>query len=263
MKYFAIKSDQHIIEPQSTLAGIDTTTRAQKLIWELSQEPMSIDFILDLGDVCDTTANPNRLLAIADTETYKSAKTLFAPLKSKTLYIPGNHDDPAALFNILGDNWDDRSHGCFTYKWNAVDIIGIDARTGPEAGGRMRPETLDKLDEVLSKSSRAMIATHYPFETLDAPWLVSEGGISNVQDLRIILKKHRSRIAALFHGHFHSWWSGVCDGIPFFSCGPSSFTFDLPPGATSWRISPEKPCGYLIVGMDGNGEVLIRSRFVS
>lgn len=262
MRYFIVKTDQHIIEPNNTLYGIDTRTPAIKFVDKILKEPVPIDFIVDTGDVADTIKDTNRLTAEATLDAYQHAKEILAPLASKTLYIPGNHDLPELMYKTLGDHWDKRSAGCMTKQYGEISLIGIDTRTGAEATAFLRPETEIAVDEALSKATKSILFTHYPWRTTDNGWIEKDGRVTNGQSFEKLLKKHKQKIISIFHGHLHAWWFGSCCGIPVHCATGSALGFHTEPQGDKIEKYFDAPLGYFLVAVDDSDNLLVRARFI-
>ena len=70
-KYLALISDQHVTEPGTTLYGLETNKSTARLSTFLQKEPL-VEAIVSLGDLADTTLNPNRTEATASSAAYEN-----------------------------------------------------------------------------------------------------------------------------------------------------------------------------------------------
>ncbi len=262
MRYFIVKTDHHIVEPGYLLEGIDTAARSRLAVEKILSEQVPIEVIADLGDVADTVSEPVRLKAEASAEAYQHAASILVPLAGKTIYLPGNHDTPTLMREHLPGVWDSSRDGCSVKEIPGLTLIGLDLRVGPVATGQLRPETAEELERQLKGTQRCVILSHYPWHECDNRWIEENGRTLNGEALGQILSRHREKVAGAFHGHLHSWWSGVHYGIPIFASAGLAVAFDTEPGPGKPKHELAVPLGYFLVGYSDHGSLLVRSRFV-
>jgi 3',5'-cyclic AMP phosphodiesterase CpdA len=261
--YLAVFSDTHIVEPHETVRGIDTLVGTQQLISHIKSEPLPLAGVVCLGDLCDTALTPNRRAAIGSPASYEHARALFSEIPLPLYSLPGNHDHPELMSEYFPQRWTTVKDGIRLVNVAGFDLIGIDARTGPEAIGRVSPETIRALDEALARSQRAILLSHYPLVDLDSPKI--DRGLSTVNrdELLPLLSRHKERIAACFHGHLHLWITKVLHGLVSYGAPAVSFTFLLEPQSAENETIVPTPRGYLLVGLGSDGSVIVRPRFLS
>lgn len=262
MRYFIFKTDHHIVEPGHRLDGVDTATQAKAAVAKVLAEQVPIEWIIDAGDVGDTVSTPNRGEAEGSVETYEHALSILAPINDKTLYIPGNHDYPSRMYDVLGDRWDSNQNGVMVKELSGLTLIGIDLRIDSWAVGTMRPETAQELSKLLPRCKRCMIFSHYLWRPTDNSFIQKAAHVNNAEEVGAILGKHRDKIIAAFHGHLHSWWTGTYCGIPIYGCAGSAMGFIIEPGPDPIVITKKSPLGYYLIGVNDDGSVLVRPRYI-
>ncbi len=260
--YFAVITDQHIVEPGANLYGLDTKRSTEALIESLRSEPTPLEGIICLGDLADTVINPNRMTAVAGPEAYAHARELLGSVSARFLSLPGNHDEPSVMSEFFPSAWERVEHGVSYSNFQGFTFIGLDVRTGPEPTGMAKPESLEVLQRVLSGSSRAVVFSHYPLFDLDNQRIDAELSTINRAEIQAVLQRHTSKIAACFHGHLHIWIAGLRNGILTHSVPSSSFTFILEPQGTILETVGNQPCGYLLLGLQEDGSIIVRPRFL-
>ena len=260
-RYIAVITDQHIIEPGSLLYGLDTNASAARVFEALKAEPLA-ELVLSLGDLGDTTRNPNRETATASKDSYQHVKHLTEGLTLPLLTVAGNHDDPKLMEAAFPNQWESQKNGVCRYSFHGVDLISVDVRTGPEATGFISPETTKELDETLAQCRGALIFSHFPLFDLDNERIASGLSVTNREVLAPIFDRHRDKIAGCFSGHLHIWVSALINGIPVTSVPSSSFGFSLEPMSSDRETLSAAPCGYLLVGVATDGSVIVRPRFL-
>jgi Icc protein len=261
-RYFVVMTDQHVLEPGKTLYGLDTNTATKTLVSRLKEEPVELAGLICLGDLADTVLNPDRMTAVAGHEAYGHARELLGELGLPILTLAGNHDDPLIMEEYFPNRWEVSRDSVSVSRCFDIDLIGIDVRTGPEPTGHAGASCLRALDEALTKSSRAMLFSHYPLFDLDNTRIDDELSTINRGAIQQIVQRHRSKVYAAFHGHLHLWVSALDRGIPSYGVPSSSFIFVLEPQSAQREVVGPAPCGYFLLGIGDDGSVVIRPRFL-
>ena len=261
-RHLALITDSHIVEPQTDLGSFGTNRSALRLLDMLHSETVPLDGAVFLGDLCDTSCNPDRRKAVASAASYENAESILSSLKCPKFHIPGNHDDPNLLDEIHSSSWQHTSSGLRTVRIHDVDLLAVDVRTGPEATGYLRQETLQALDKALHDSRRAIILSHFPLVDFDSSQLNDTLSTINRGELRPLFERHREKILGLFHGHLHLWSSVVAHGIPSYGLPSSAFPFMWEPngGTPHPQSSPAK--GYIVMGIAPDSSLTMRWRFL-
>lgn len=259
--YIAVITDPHVTEPGTKLYGLDTNASAKRAFDALAREQLP-QAIVSLGDIADTTLEPDRLKAVGSRASYALAKELAAGISVPILALPGNHDDPQLMEQAFPSQWQTRKDGVSTFSFHGVDLVAVDVRVGAEATGELAQPTIQALKEVLSRSRGALIFSHFPLLDLDNERINSGLSTANREALAPIFDRYRDRIAHCFSGHLHIWASAIVNGVPATAVPSSSFSFSLEPMGTEREKVSNAPCGYLLVGIGDDGTVMIRPRFL-
>jgi Icc protein len=260
VQYVAVISDQHITERGTRLYGLDTNSSAQELFVDLAKASLP-KLVVSLGDLADTTLNPERSEATGSTEAYRNVLELARPLTQPFLAIPGNHDDPALLSSFLSNRWDYTRNGVSVRTFNHVDLIGIDGRTGPEATGLIAEETLAELDRALEQSRAAILLTHYPVADLDNPWVNDNLSVRNRDLLVPLFRKYREKVLACLSGHLHMRYMTDIEGVVCHGAPSTAFMFRMQPGSSEPISVSDNPCGYLLLGIDPERPLFIHHEY--
>lgn len=257
-------TDQHVVEPGKTLYGLDTHAATRQLIARIHQEDVALSGLICLGDLADTVLNPDRMTATAGHEAYQHAQELFSELELPIMALAGNHDDPEIMEQYFPNKWQSSDDGVCVSTCMGVDLIGIDVRTGPEPTGYASPQCLKALDSALAKSTQAILFSHYPLFTLDNKRIDNELSTLNRAQLSEIINRYRSKIHSAFHGHLHLWISTIQSKIISYGVPSSSFIFVLEPQSDDREVvSPPTPGGYFLLGINGDGTIVVRPRFLN
>ena len=259
--YIAVITDSHTTEPGTKLYGLDTNSSAKRAFAALSQEQLP-QAVVSLGDLADTTLEPDRSKAVGSRGSYGLTKELASGISVPFLTIAGNHDDPKLMDEVFPSQWKTRKDGVSTFSFHGVDLISVDVRTGPEATGAIAPKTIKALEQALSRSTGAFLFSHFPLVDLDNERINTGLCTTNRDALSSIFERYRDRIAHCFSGHLHIWASATVKGIPVTAVPSASFSFSLEPMRTERESVASAPCGYLLVGIGEDGSVVIRPRFL-
>jgi Icc protein len=261
-RHFAIVTDTHIVEPGGDLKGHGTNEAAIELVRMLNEEPVPLSGVVFLGDLSDTVNNPDRYKAVATESSYGNGLEILSDLRLPRLHIPGNHDDPRLLAEIHPSSWQSSRDGVSVARVNDVDFIAIDARTGPEPTGYLRPETIKALDQALHESRRAVLLSHYPLVDFDSSVINDQLSTINRHELIPLFHRYREKILGTFHGHLHLWSSTLNHAVPTLSVPSASFAFNWDPDKTSPHPTSMQPRGYVVVSVTTDGSIVVRSRFL-
>ena len=261
-RYIAVVSDQHITEPGSRLGTINTNRYSEQLFDELQSLTLP-HAVVCLGDLADTAHNPERGRALGSPESYANAKELASGLRRPILTVAGNHDDPALMQEYFPSHWSSTESKLSHYSFHGIDLIALDARTGPEATGFLPNETIDELDVTLSRSNRALIFSHFPLTDFDNDMVRRDLSVTNRDKIRPVLERHKGKIAGCYNGHLHTPLGGSLAGIPSTSVLSSSFGFNLRPHTDAQLAVRESPRGYLMLSIDTDSSVTHWWQFLS
>lgn len=230
-------SDCHFLpQPGDTLMGVDTEKSFQAVLEALRRHPhWPPDLLLLTGDlVQEPLAAP-----------YRRLHRYLAPLPRPWLALPGNHDDPRLLAQILcGD-----SHHCAgqVILGGAWQLIALDSHLAGSHAGRLAPAQLDWLRRCLERCRLpALIALHHPPVAVGSRWMDTMQ-LQNAAEFWQQLEDF-PQVKGIVFGHVHQEFRGRCQDIPLWSAPSTCFQFKpgsddfaldaLPPGWRWFELSP-------------------------
>lgn len=233
--------------PYSARAGVEALVQA------LDALPFTPDFILHTGDVA---YDP-------DPAAYAAAQALLGGLRPPVYYMPGNHDDPAALQTILLGSAP-RSPFFYTVEFDELLLACLDS-TGPAEPprGSVSPEQLEWLEALCASPDDRpiLVAVHHNGLPVNVPWLDKYMGLTNGEDLHRALLPGRQRVRGVFFGHVHQDLDIVRDGILYASVCSSWVQFHAWPGqADTLRDAGAQP-GFSVVTVTREQTYIRRCRF--
>lgn len=261
-RHFALITDVHVVERQESLYGLQTSSAASSLAKALKNESVPLDGVVCLGDLADTARDPNRNTAVATEDSYRHVQDIFAGLTAPRLAIPGNHDHPDLLGEMIPSQWITSQSGVSRYKVHGIDLIGIDLRTGPEATGYVRDGTLRELKRALVESEKAILLTHYPIVDLGNEFIDKKLSTLNREVLNPLLRAHAEKIVGCFNGHLHINAQGYNDSVVATVVPSASFDFIMPNDEQGKLTIGSGPQAYGLLSISPDGRVRYQTRSV-
>ena len=245
-------SDPHVMLPDDPMAGfVDTASRLRAVVAALQDLPRRADVVLFTGDL----VNQGR------PDEYALVREVMAPLRSRTLVIPGNHDDRAALRSAFADHTELPTAGHLSYVVDDLPLrlVGLDTTVPGRDDGELDAERLAWLSDALADGGGrpTVLFMHHP----PAPtgmWWMDYGGLKGREHLRELLAGHPEVIRVLA-GHVHRstttmWGSTLISTAPSYFYATSAPVADLD---DPWIIAAPAPIP--VFRWDAGGEVLVGS----
>jgi 3',5'-cyclic-AMP phosphodiesterase len=184
-------TDTHLFgNPDETLAGVATDQSCLEVLAHVRAHAGPLDLILFTGD----------LVHDGSMEAYRRLLERMTSFGVPVLVVPGNHDDQGLMRQL---------YDCPPMEW-AFDmrlgnwlLIMLDSSIPGEPGGRLQPEELERLDQVLSENPdlHALISLHHQPAPMGSRWL-DRIGAENGEALLDIVQRHAS-VRAVLWGHVH------------------------------------------------------------
>ena len=199
-----------------------------------------VDFILHTGDVC---AEP-------EAENYHRAREMLDRLEQPLYLLPGNHDSPRMMRDMLADGERRQVLGDDYRIINGYHLITVDISGADDPLTPTLPDgQIDHFAAQLSRTQGApiLVAAHHPFLRTGVPWIDDEARIQNGERLHELLAAQRERVAGVFFGHIHQVVTSFCDGITYNCCPSTWFNFTGYPGMELADADLDTPGGFNLV----------------
>jgi len=252
-------SDTHI-SPDSdysqSYADYPPLEGAKALVDSLQALPFDVDFILHTGDVI---YDPHESV-------YKTAKDIFSALNTPIYYIAGNHDHNDGLQRQLMGRKPSEVIPNLHYEVevNGVQLICMDSNGPAEPpSGYVTDAQLEWLDALCTANDERplVIAIHHNPLAVDVPWLDDWMKIINGEAFHEIVKKARSRLVGVFHGHIHQNTTVYRDGVLYSSTVSPWVQFHSYRGMTDTTPDTGARPGYSVVMVKPNQSFIRRYWF--
>lgn len=241
---FAIVSDTHLGRNDSKAPA----RQWRQAVEELAATP--VEFVLHLGDIVDRSRE----------EEYPIYKEIRDGLGKPIYEIAGNHD-PAELFAKHIRKTGDMS---FVHRGIRFVLFGnarSDSHDGFISDGQL--EWIEVECAAAAKAQqRVIICTHVPIHSNRPPdraWYVKPA--NGQTGFYEIMRRHESRIAAVFQGHFHNGIRGWDDHAPAHEVICPSLLYNRDRAleakkAPGYNLDEFRP-GYVLATISGS-ELLLR-----
>lgn len=223
---------------------------AALLLEAIKALPFAFDFILHTGDVC---ADPHE-------DYYHCARELLLQFPAPLYLLPGNHDSARMMEDILPDGERLRLLRDAHLPLDDCHLITLDSNgDGDDHAPTLPAESIDWLAERLDAidDKPVIVALHHPLIETGVPYLDEEMRVQNGERVHQILRRHREKVAAVFHGHIHQATSSVRDGLTYICCPSTWSNLAAYPGLREAVPDLTAAGGFNLV-MIGEGRAFVR-----
>ncbi len=189
-------SDSHLVADRAGLVnGYDSAANLEALLHTFPARP---DVAVLTGDVSED----------GSAGAYRNAKVLLSSFAPEVHYVSGNHDDPAAMVEVLGEG-DQLRLVELSPRWTMALVSSAWQGHGE---GRVEHDTLVSLDEALTRSrGNVLVCLHHP------PLSTCSYGYCRLDNDAEVLSLLRARpqVRGVLSGHLHRAFDILHDGIRF------------------------------------------------
>lgn len=231
-------SDLHILaEEFATLKGIDTAYYFAKVLNEAHTEHGQFDLILVSGDLAQQPCE----------KSYAKILTILDYYQTKTVCLPGNHDDYRLMLSVLNSKWVSCAKQLNLKDWH---LICLNSQKLDSAIGTLSTEELLFLEQsLISQPNLAtLVAVHHHCFPSGSAWLDTMQITNSAEFLNLI--KQYDQVKAVTFGHVHQEMQTEINGIPCFSTPATCFQFQ--PNNEEFIIE-DKHAGYRIIELHPQG----------
>ncbi len=194
-------TDTHLYgPPEDRLGGMDTHASLQNVLALAKAQHWPPDLILATGDLAQDGSR----------EAYERLQTIFESLAIPVYHLPGNHDIPAAMQQILsGGKVQTERH----YRWGLWQLILLDSTIPDKVGGHLSVPELDFLDDCLRSYPElyAFICLHHQPVPVGNHWM-DEIGLDNPACFFEVLERYPQAKGVLW-GHVHQHFEDERKGV--------------------------------------------------
>lgn len=221
------------------LRGVRTADSLQSVLDHYSIAEWRADRVLATGDLIHDDS------ALA----YERFRDLLLPLQTRIHCVPGNHDVRDLMRNVCARP---PFSYCATEEIDDWLLVGLDSCISGEAGGAVSRDELERLSEVVARSSakHVLVFLHHPPIPLGSKWLDSVG-MANGDE---VLERLRTlgRVRALAFGHVHQEYDDAYEGIRIIATPSTCRQFR--PRSDEFAVD-DKPPAYRRIELGADGSV--------
>ena len=231
-------TDCHILaDDEGLLRGVNTRRSFEAVMAAALEECDRPDLLLATGDLSED----------GSPEAYRYLAERFGAAGIPTFWLPGNHDDSAAMRAHLHGGPIRDSRQVLAGGWL---VLLLDSTIESEVQGRVSPSQLDFMDGALElhAGSHALVCLHHQAVDTGSEWIDAKG-LENDGEFRQRLSRH-GNVRAVLWGHVHQEARHSSGGIEWMSTPSSCVQFK--PGSREFALGDEAPgYRYLVLGPDG------------
>jgi len=218
------------------MRGVVTLNTFQGVIEQAMADGRKPDAIVATGDLVQDETQAG----------YKQFKNVLAPLGIPVLCIPGNHDAPDIMANVLNTTPFQLNGSYQRHDWS---LIMLSSFARGEEGGYISASELERLNATLHKhrTLHTLICLHHQPVPMGSRWL-DKVALHNPQDLFNIVDA-APQVRALLWGHVHQVSDQLRNGIRLMSSPSTCSQFrpysddfaldDHPPGFRWLELLPD------------------------
>ena len=169
---------------------------------------------------------------------YKRLREALSALECPVLCVPGNHDDPATMAQLLagGD-----IHFMHPWREGNWQVLPLDSSVPREVGGHLPESELNRLERWLEEAPElnTLVVVHHPPVAVGSRW-IDELGLDDGKSLLATLRGRR-RVKGVLFGHVHQAFEAEQGGVRLLGAPATSVQFL--PGADDFALD-DRPPGY-------------------
>ena len=233
-------TDPHLFADRlGSLRGAVTFDTLNSVLTHFRESGSAADFVALTGDIVhDDSA-----------EAYAHCRNLVSSLGLPVVCVPGNHDVPELMRDILSEP---PFTCCGSLETGSWLIMGIDSYSKDRAGGKIVESELHRMEETIaaSRSEHVMICLHHPPVPMQSKWLDSVGLDNGDEFLARAVATDRVRL--VIFGHVHQHYDATHAGIRLIAT-PSTCRQFLP-RADEFAVD-DKPPAYRWIELSPDGHV--------
>jgi len=234
-------TDPHLhADPASELYGVQTDRSFRAVVERaLGDSEWQPDLVLATGDLVEDRSRKG----------YERFREIMKPCGLPVLCLPGNHDDPELMSQVLNDE-------AFSYctirdigNWR---LIMLNSHIDGDEGGALGDSELERLEAALTNSNgrHVLVSVHHQPIDMGSAWLDGYG-LRNASDLLSILNRH-TQVRGVLWGHVHQASDRQFQGLRILSTPSTCAQFT--PG-TETCVMDTRPPGFRRLNLGADGEI--------
>lgn len=232
-------TDTHLFaKAENRLLGLQTIESFKTVLKQLRNLERKPDLILLTGDLSQD----------GSVESYTTLQTLLKPFNIPTYWVPGNHDVPEVMAQVLKQEPVSPKKSFHAGGWH---FLLLNSCVSGAVHGYIPSENLEWLDRQLGQSNGepALIAFHHPPFLVGSDWM-NDIGLTNADELFEVCDRH-SHIKLVLFGHIHQEFNRRRNGVQYL--GTPSTCIQFKPNSAQFALGEEQP-GLRLVTLYTDGQ---------
>jgi Icc protein len=220
-------TDIHLFaDPNQCLLGLQTTASFQPILQQLEALDPQPDLLLLTGDLSQDST----------TASYEMLSAWLTPLGIPTYWVPGNHDCPTTMAQVLNQApfFSEKS-----FRLGEWQFLLLSSYVPGCVHGYISPEDLDWLDQQLTTAAAfpTLLAFHHPPFLVGSTWM-NDIGLLNAEELFAVCDRH-PQIKLVLFGHIHQEFHCSRNGIHYL--GTPSTCIQFKPKSAKFSLDEQQP----------------------
>ncbi|MCS5587707.1 MAG: phosphodiesterase [Porticoccaceae bacterium] len=226
------------------LHGVNTLASLQAVLQAIDRQGRESDLLLLTGD----------LASDCQPAAYRQLDQLLTENSRRAVWLPGNHDDVAAMQQNLI-----HYSAMSTFESGNWGILTLDSSQVGQPGGCVADRQLQQIEKDLERLADkfVLVAMHHSPILINSVWLDRQR-IVNQKQLHRLLSSH-GNVKAVVTGHIHQQYEGDWEGLPVYSTPSTCVQFQQ--FADQFALSDQPP-GYRWFDLHDDGHIDTAVAFV-
>jgi 3',5'-cyclic-AMP phosphodiesterase len=232
-------SDTHLFsDPHRELLGLSTADSLKTVLDSVCQLEPKPDLLLLTGDLSQDES----------AQSYRRLHDLITPLQIPTYWLPGNHDCPSLMTQILSTSLISTEKAFQINGWN---LILLSSMLPGKVYGELSSESLVWLEQQLQQlpAQPTLLALHHPPCLIGSDWM-DQIGLRNPDDLFAVIDRY-PQVKLVTFGHIHQEFAAVRAGVQYLGCPSTCVQFK--PLQTDFAIDDQRP-GFRLLTLYPDGQ---------
>ena len=232
-------TDTHLCRLRGgTLLGMDTDHSLQAVINLVQKERPVIDLLLGTGDLSDGGVG----------SAYERLQDYFHQLTPVNYWLPGNHDDRAAMEAVAAIP----ARLCKEIRLPRWQILLLDSQIVGHVGGRLGEAELMLLERALAAAQKegrhTLVCLHHQPVAIGSAWL-DQQRVADADAFFKVLDRYTG-IKAVLWGHVHQEIDRIRNGVRLLASPSTCVQFA--PGSERFKVDDQPP-GYRWLELHSDG----------
>ncbi|MBD2054656.1 3',5'-cyclic-AMP phosphodiesterase [Oculatella sp. FACHB-28] len=235
-------TDTHLFAGKSQeLLGLPTAKSLNAVLSCLQKLQPQPDLLLLTGDLSqDETV-----------ESYYCLYQFLLPLKIPVYWLPGNHDVPSVMEQVLNTAPISAEK---TFQRGGWNFVLLNSAVSGRVDGKLSSQSLNWLEQQLQANPHpTLLALHHPPFPIGSNW-IDEINLQNSADLFAVLDRY-SQVKLVLFGHIHQEFDHWRHSVRYL--GTPSTCVQFKPNSANFALDQLKP-GFRLLYLDPDGNYSTR-----